>query len=303
MKRSISRPTALAGLTLLLSATLAGADFRLERELELAPGGRFELETEGGRITVEGSAEPGAHILVTSSREDVEDRYDLSFEAEPGRVRVTARRKRGDLFGWLSGRGDGLHFEVRIPAQTELELRTSGGRIEIEGIRGDALIRTSGGRIDLSDLEGKVDAHTSGGAIEARDLRGNVGLSTSGGPIAVERVSGDLEAKTSGGSITAREIGGEIVASTSGGSITVSLLPGNGRGGELSTSGGSITAKLDPAVALEIDARTSGGTVSVDLPVTVQGRVSRGALRGELNGGGPLLRLRSSGGSIRVRGL
>jgi hypothetical protein len=36
------------------------------------------------------------------------------------------------------------------------------------------------------------------------------------------------------------------------------------------------------------------------VPVTIQGKIARDSLRGEMNGGGPLLRLRSSGGSVRI---
>jgi hypothetical protein len=40
--------------------------------------------------------------------------------------------------------------------------------------------------------------------------------------------------------------------------------------------------------------------VSCDLPVTVVGERDRSALRGELNGGGAVLRARTSGGGIRI---
>ena len=45
------------------------------------------------------------------------------------------------------------------------------------------------------------------------------------------------------------------------------------------------------------------GAATVDLPVTVQGRLSRNAGSGTLNGGGESLRLRSSGGGVRLRSL
>src|SRR5688572_30891232 len=34
--------------------------------------------------------------------------------------------------------------------------------------------------------------------------------------------------------------------------------------------------------------------------VTIQGKVEQHALRGDMNGGGPVLRLRSSGGGVRI---
>ena len=53
-------------------------------------------------------------------------------------------------------------------------------------------------------------------------------------------------------------------------------------------------------VALTIDASSSGGNVVADVPVTVQGRIDKDSLHGDLNGGGALLRLRSSGGGVRI---
>ena len=83
--------------------------------------------------------------------------------------------------------------------------------------------------------------------------------------------------------------------------MRASFAAGNGSGGSLSSSGGGITVSVDPAVSLDVDAHTSGGRVTVDLPITVRGLDDqRNTVRGELNGGGPLLKLRSSGGSVRI---
>ncbi len=99
------------------------------------------------------------------------------------------------------------------------------------------------------------------------------------------------------------DAGGRVDAESSGGPITVSFSPGNSAGGTLSTSGGGITVTVDPSVGLDIDAASSGGSVDLDVPVTVQGRVSRTAVKGSLNAGGQMLKLRTSGGGIRIRSL
>jgi hypothetical protein len=69
---------------------------------------------------------------------------------------------------------------------------------------------------------------------------------------------------------------------------------------KLATSGGSITLHLTSDARVDIDASASGGRVHSDLPVQVEGEISRSRLRGEINGGGPLLRLHSSGGGVRI---
>ena len=102
-----------------------------------------------------------------------------------------------------------------------------------------------------------------------------------------------------------RGAGGRVEAHSSGGPVTVRFAAGNNRGGVLSTSGGGVRTELDPSVALTIDASSSGGSVDSDFRVTVQGSQTRRrhSLRGDINGGGAMLRLRSSGGGVRITGI
>jgi DUF4097 and DUF4098 domain-containing protein YvlB len=70
---------------------------------------------------------------------------------------------------------------------------------------------------------------------------------------------------------------------------------------DVRTSGGSINVTLAGNVSMTIDAETSGGRIESELPLTVQGRFGQSRLQGELNGGGPELVLRTSGGSINIK--
>ena len=82
--------------------------------------------------------------------------------------------------------------------------------------------------------------------------------------------------------------------------MSVAFAAGNAKGGELSSSGGGVATMVDPAVGLEIDASSSGGSVDCNLPLTVRGKIGRDDVHGTLNGGGALLKLRSSGGGIDI---
>ena len=70
----------------------------------------------------------------------------------------------------------------------------------------------------------------------------------------------------------------------------------------LSTSGGDVSVTVDKAAAFQLDASTSGGRVRADgLTITLDGGgAGRSHLSGKVNGGGPLLKLRTSGGDIKV---
>ena len=71
----------------------------------------------------------------------------------------------------------------------------------------------------------------------------------------------------------------------------------------LRTSAGGVTVTLMPDIAVDVDAETTAGSVSTDFAVAsvIQGKIPRNRLKGAINGGGPLLKLRSSAGSIRLK--
>lgn len=304
------------------SVAVAGeGKVRIDKNLELVPGGRFVLDTDAGSVTLSSSSESGARIRVRSTMDDLEEQFEFRFESAGNEVRVEVERLRKGLFGWFGSlKNVNLRFEIEVPRETDVFLDTAGGSIAVSGIKGEVDTDTSGGSIRAIDVEGSFRADTSGGSINVHDIRGTVDLDTSGGSISATSVLGDLRADTSGGSIRIENTTGKIDADTSGGSITieeagdyvkadtsggpirVTFTAGNDRGGSLSTSGGGVTVMIDGSVGLDIDAATSGGSVRCDLPVTVQGKMERGHLSGVLNGGGAVLKLRASGGGIIIEG-
>lgn len=291
----------VAVFALLAIAPPAWADFRLERRLALAPGGLFVLSTDLGSVTLAGDSPSGVVVTVTAERDDVDRRMDFQFQEQAGTVRVTATR-RSSITSWLDSWRSGMNvrFTVHVPRRTAVSIDTAGGSIQLSSVDGHTQLRTSGGALTVDDVMGDLMARTSGGAIRVARVAGAVDVRTSGGPIDVATVRGSVSAETSGGPIQVRDAGGRVEARTSGGPITVTFAPGNARGGVLATSGGGVSATVDPAMALSIDASTSGGAVSSDLAIANRGPVSRNALRGDLNGGGAVLQVRSSGGPIRV---
>ena len=94
---------------------------------------------------------------------------------------------------------------------------------------------------------------------------------------------------------------GAVKASTSGGSVTAYLSRQPERDCRLTTSGGSLTIYLDNNIGMDVDARTSGGRIHTDFPVKLSGTISPRSLVAEVNGGGPELYLRSSGGGIHLK--
>jgi hypothetical protein len=315
MLRSVS--VLVICLLLLAGPCLAGS--RIEKEMQLQPGGSFMLDADNGSVEVTGSDRSGVRVVITSKKDDLESMYDFTYDESPGQATIKVEKKGSGMFSWFSwGRNAGLRFEIELPRETSINIDTAGGTIAVEAITGKTrldtsggairvldvigplLADTSGGSIDIEQVEGDVNADTSGGSISVRKVRGEVMADTSGGHIEISETSGDINADTSGGSIRVDEAAGVVHADTSGGNIDVSFAAGNASGGTLSTSGGRVRVSLDPAVNLVIDAATSGSSVDLGIPLTVEGELTKVAVRGKLGSGGALLKLRTSGGRIEV---
>jgi hypothetical protein len=283
----------LALLVALLPAAGAAREFR--ESVSVKPGGTLEIDLSEGSVEVETHDESSVEVQARGRGWGARSlRFELTSDGVDARLSGTIRGWFGPMLG-----GARVRVRVRVPEQYSLDVRTGGGSIEIEELGGEVRARTSGGSVELEGARGAVDLKTSGGSIEAYDVVGDVSVHTSGGSVEVSDVTGSVEARTSGGEIEIHEVGGRVFAVTSGGSISVrfSGVPA----GKLETSGGSIEAELPEGAGVDLDAETSGGRVRIEPDLELVGEIQRGHIVGRIGGGGPKLRLRTSGGNIRVR--
>jgi hypothetical protein len=289
-----------AAAVAVLSCLPAVADTRIEKNLKLEPGGKLTVDADAGSLTVTGSSASGAHIVLTSDKDDLKSRFDLKFEELPGEVRITMKKKES-LTSWMSWSSSSkLRFEIEVPTRTTTRLETGGGHVKVSALEGDSHVETSGGHIDVSDLQGNLNAETSGGHISIKKISGTAKVETSGGHIEASGVEGNLNAETSGGHIEVHGAKGRVDADTSGGHVEVSFAKGNAHGGKIESSGGGITVGVDPNVDLAIDASTSGGSVRTDIPVKIVGKVNGSSIKGTLGKGGEMLYVHTSGGSVTI---
>jgi DUF4097 and DUF4098 domain-containing protein YvlB len=289
-----------------ISAAHAAIDSPIHRNFNVHAGGTITIDADLGDIKVTSGASNVSVDVIrrakTSSSERANELFkdlDVQFSQAQNDVHIHARYNHPT--SWFHWNNDlEVRFVVNVPAQYNVDLRTSGGDIAVSDLAGAAKVRTSGGDVTLGRIDGIVDAYTSGGDVSMTGSRAAATLSTSGGDIKVGDAAGSLTAKTSGGSIEIGEASGAIDASTSGGSIKARVSGQPHADSKLSTSGGGITIHVASNVRLDIDAHTSGGDVASDVPITIQGKQDDSSLNGKLNGGGPKLVLRSSGGDIRL---
>lgn len=206
---------------------------------------------------------------------------------------------------------------------------SGGGDIEIGKIGGDVRVETGGGKIDVLSAGGDVVASSRGGPVVVGAGK-TMKLDTGAGSIKVNRCSGEIKASTGGGAIEVNDVDGSAVFESGGGSIHVGPIRG---GLHVDTGSGPIIADLAKGAGIFTDSRleTSAGDIVVYIPddlgltirATVEGARGEGIhsefpslkitsggeqwgprevyAEGALNGGGALLHVHTTSGSIEIR--
>ena len=308
--------TFAACLTMVALAAYAGGAFGqdVERSFSVNEGDRVVVDVERADLNIVAWDRSEVSFSVSNT-----ERYEFDFSQEDGVVTVNGEYDRPNfLFGGFTGRRSAI-VTMNVPYRQNLDLRTSGGDIELDRLQGEFNARTSGGDIDADEIDGPADAHTSGGDITIRSITGSGDVSTSGGDIEIGAVSGEIEMRTSGGDISLEQAGDAVSAGTSGGDIEIGNAVGSldartaggdievtfagaaAAGGELRTMGGDVTVYLPENAQVEIDANAMGGGVSSEFEgADTRSSSGRNSLDLTLNGGGLELVLRTMGGSAKI---
>lgn len=275
-----------------------GIETNFSRSLSVEPIGKLTMNVDRGDIRVTGSDQNTIEVQVNrevtradnSEAARILKEERLVVKQNGNEIFITAhdppslhRHSFSGWWDWVSQPNLVVHYEITVPRKFDAQLETSGGGIKIASLQGNVNARTEGGGLDFNDIEGRVNGRTEGGGIRAVSCKNELLIQTEGGGITIERFAGS-----------------GVRAITEGGSISTDFAAAPKADCELRTEGGSITARLPHIAAITLDAHTEGGTVRTDLPVQVEGQFHDSTLKGTINGGGPLLKLTTEGGSIAV---
>ena len=317
-------------LCLLSSQIFADIEDSVSESFDVSKGGTLIIDSDLGAIKVNTHDKNTVEVnilqkLDTNSRKEADrilDDLTINFEQQGDDVTVIAKLDNENKSFWKKLRRKiKVEYSILVPVRFNVDLKTSGGSISVDDLEGTVTSRTSGGSLSFGKIDGPVngrtfggsislegcngdaDIKTSGGSLNIGEVSGNVVAKTSGGSIHIASSKGTIDASTSGGSIKVEEVMGEINAKTSGGSVLAKISDQPGGPCSLSTSGGSINVYLANEINVTVDARTSGGKVRIDFPVTIQDEIKKNRLNADINDGGPMLTLRTSGGNINIKEL
>jgi DUF4097 and DUF4098 domain-containing protein YvlB len=291
--------------------------------VRVAPQGEWVVLTApGGPVisTVTVKAPRLDHVVVSTSDGAVEaSGIEGSLEVDSGAGELSADRIGGDC-KLVTGGGD-----IRVgTVGGGLRCSSGAGKIHVGTVSGAAVLETVGGDISAADVGGTVRAETGGGGIHIIKAGGAVTAGTGGGQIVVDTANGivtvrnmagpvkvgaawGVQCESGSGGIYVSNIAGGMRVSTSLGNIMASLLAGKlAADSYLATGNGDITVYIPSNVGVTVRAQNdladSTRRIAVDFPgvrVRRQGRLI--VAEGPVNGGGPLLQISATVGTIFIR--
>jgi beta-lactamase regulating signal transducer with metallopeptidase domain len=177
-------------------------------------------------------------------------------------------------------RGISIDYQIEAPSGTVLEARSGSGDIVDDGVGRNVKLETGSGDIRAKGLEGSFVVKTGSGNITAEQIgQGDGKAETGSGDVEIKGLNGSLHAQTGSGDIkaTGRPSGPWTLETGSG---NVEIWSGN--------------------APMTLDGSTGSGSVTTDHEMLVKGSLNQHHITGNLNGGGPLVRVQTGSGDVRV---
>lgn len=187
---------------------------------------------------------------------------------------------------------DDRDVEILVPADSRLDIRNSGGDIDIAGVRGSVAIETANGDMVVRDSPSSVTMESISG-----DARVTGPVQT----VRINSVSGDIELPDAAGTLDVTSTSGDIDVGGSG-----------IRSGDFTSTSGTIrfSADIRPDAVLEFT--SASGTIELHVPADVAADFDieniTGRVRNDIGPdprrnrytGGESLRFTNGGGGARV---
>lgn len=221
-----SRWPILSILIMLLIASvnlLHSAEFEetIKKQFVVAKEADLNIRNVNGSVQIEtwdhAKIEVVAHKSAHGSNSGKVKKYfeniEVRFKHRGDQILVETHlpKKGGNgFFDWLFGENlsGSVDYEIRIPHQSDLDIKTTNGKIMVSGVEGVVRLKSTNGAIVGENISGQVEAKTTNGSIKIA-LKSvmpgsDLGFYTTNGGIRLylpEDLSCSISAKTTNGSI------------------------------------------------------------------------------------------------------
>ena len=250
-----------------------------DRTLSVSGTVTLHISTGSGYIHIKPGSDDKVHIY---------GRVKSSWGANEDRVKDIAAHPPIEQTGSILRVGqdhENMHnisidYEITAPAKTLLDANSGSGDVNDDGVGMNARLNTGSGSIHASGLKESFSVETGSGDIYAEQIG-----------------AGDVKAHTGSGSIELKNISGGLKAQTGSGDIKIGGQPKSDW--RIGTGSGGVEIWAEKS-AFTVDASTGSGDIKTDREMLVQGSQEKHHITGKINGGGPMVRIETGSGDIRI---
>jgi len=259
---------------------------QLDTTIVVKPDTRLEVSAAAGSIGIRTWDRAAVRVVARPSRGgEPEATLDSAV------LRVSAHSP--------GGRIDLVDYEITVPRRMALKLGWGDVDITVQQTEGPVEVRTSAGKIMIDGGRGTISVETIDGVIAIRHAQGRITARSSNGAVAIDSSSGDVDALSTTSHVTLTAIETHNLRATSvAGVVRFSgpLFP-DGRY-DLSSHSGSIWVKAPAPINATVSVATVSGAFSSALPYDVVERRRRGIFTARFGDGRAQLSLESFNGGI-----
>ncbi|HET6142932.1 MAG TPA: DUF4097 family beta strand repeat-containing protein [Candidatus Acidoferrales bacterium] len=181
----------LAGFA--LAAAPAHAD-RTEKHFPVQDKPKVTLRNSSGRIQVKSWAKNDVMVAWTTTN----GKTVVETEQAGNRVEIDAHMADGSV---VSDQVK-TDFEITVPVESELNVRTDSGNVTVESVHGDMTFDTVGANLQLTDVNGYVVVKTIDGSLVCNRCSGKLEANSISGNVQMIQPSLDsVRVQTSSGNI------------------------------------------------------------------------------------------------------
>jgi hypothetical protein len=202
-----------------------------------------------------------------------------------------------------------VEFNVKVPADTTVDVRTASGDVRVTNVKGEVRVQSANGNLALEGTTRLAAVKTVSGGITITNGGADAQLSLS-------TINGDLLVQTlNARALDVNTINGDVrINGWSGDRAHIRTLDGDldlqtslVKGGryEIESHSGDVNLSLPEQPGFELEAHTFSGRIRIDFPVKSEGPIrdtDRGprSVRGTYGDGSSSLKLQTFDGNLTV---
>ncbi len=222
-----------------------------------------------GSVTVhaeDGVTEATVELTPRDPGSDLADRTTVDLRGK--RLVVHAPKPRGGVFDFPIfghfGERDAIDMEIRLPADSAVNIASFGADVVVTGRCGPADIAGGSTSTRLDDVSGDLRLRHGSGSSQANRVSGSVVVKSGSGPATFAEVGGPLVMACGSGTLDVGVAHGAVRMRTGSGHASVRTAEGDV---DFVGGSGDVSIGLPAGLAARLDVVTGSGRVHSDLPV------------------------------------